>query len=82
MSKRFQGCQNTGILSKKVPAHSLPFGNLLVMMKPESLELHPSKMVSGEGSSIKPGKDAVASVRKRSPSGLANTGDAGEKYRH
>jgi hypothetical protein len=34
---------NTGILSEKVPAHSLPFWDLLVMMKPQSLELHPSK---------------------------------------
>ena len=31
------------ILAEKVPAHSLPFWNLLVMMKPHSLELHSVK---------------------------------------
>ena len=45
MSQRSQGffwCQNTGSLSEKAPAHLLPFGNLLVI-KPQSLELHSVK---------------------------------------
>src|SRR5271166_4310943 len=45
MSRRSQGFfwrQNTGNLSEKAPAHLLPFGNLLVM-KPQSLELHSVK---------------------------------------
>ena len=49
MSKRsrafflVQNTENTGILSDKVPARSLPSWNLLVMMKPHSLELHSVK---------------------------------------
>ena len=47
MSKRsqsvFSGAKTTGILSEKMPVHSLPFWNLLVMMKPKSLELHSVK---------------------------------------
>jgi len=45
MSQRSQGffwCQNTGNLSEKAPAHLLPLENLL-LMKPQSLELHSVK---------------------------------------
>jgi hypothetical protein len=41
--ERFLWLQNTGIPPDKVPAHLLPFGNLLVMMKPQSLELQSIK---------------------------------------
>ena len=39
---RFSGAK-TPYPIQKVPAHSLPFWNLLVMMKPHSLELHSVK---------------------------------------
>jgi hypothetical protein len=37
---RFFWLQNADILSDKAPAYLLPFWNLLVAMKPQSLELH------------------------------------------
>jgi hypothetical protein len=61
------GSKSSGFLSEEMLALLVPFGNFLVMMKPQSLDSSPPKIASGDGSSTIPGRDAVAFVRKPSP---------------